>query len=405
MLIVAATLCLGQSHPSKPRSAPSKPLSREFTRLAKQADIARGANQIERALLLYERALKLNPQWQEGWWYVGTLHYDADRYSQATFAFRNLTTLNPKLGAPWAMMGLCEFESGDYKNAMVHMSRGRARGLGTHQELLNAVVYHQALLLTRSGQFEAATELLNALVVRGLITESVRMALGLALLRVPLLPNHLDSSKDAEIRSAGEAAVAIALNNFDQAREAFQGLLKDYPKTPFVHYAYGAMLSSLSKFEEADREFRAEMTITPESALPYMHLTYIYLRTSRPQEALPLVEKGVELAPQSFAVHYLRGRTLLDLGKLDAAIASLERARRLGPFSPDVRYSLAKAYTRARRIEDAKRERVEFARLTALLDRKEKVGGQSYRSSSERATLNPRVADESAEPLPDKLPE
>jgi len=68
-LISAYSLC-GQTAP------PS------FQTLSQQADAARDAKQLEKALTLYQRALKLKPNWDEGLWNLGSIAYDLDRYSE-----------------------------------------------------------------------------------------------------------------------------------------------------------------------------------------------------------------------------------------------------------------------------------------------------------------------------------
>ena len=42
-----------------------------FATLSRQADAARDAKQLEKALTLYQRALKLKPDWDEGLWNLG----------------------------------------------------------------------------------------------------------------------------------------------------------------------------------------------------------------------------------------------------------------------------------------------------------------------------------------------
>ncbi len=375
-----------------PRAAPQRPRSAQgdFDSFSKRAAAARDANRIHEAVGLYQKALKLNPRWEEGWWYLGTLLYDSDQYAEGVMAFRNLVGLKAKMGPAWALLGLCEFETRDYKNSLIHLERGRSLGLAGNDELVNVTRYHEALLLNARGEFESSTQLLFSLVARGVVSENVKVALGLATLRVPILPSQVDPSKDALIHAVGEVATLVGLNNFDQAVEGFERALNEYPDTPFLHYAYGTALVALSRYDEAGKEFREEMKITPESAMPYMQLAFLQLRTRRFQEAFPVAQTAVRLAPNSFPAHYLVGRTLLELGKIEDSIKELETARRLGPFSPEVRYNLARAYAKAQRNEEAARERKEFARLNALFARRQLEGGaQSYRSSSDRGTLEP----------------
>jgi len=234
-----------------PQSAKSK-VSPQFERIAEQATKAREANRTDEAIDLYQKALKLNPRWEEGWWYLGTLYYDGDRYQQGVEAFHNLVGLSPDYGQGWAMLGLCEFETKDYKNAFIHLQNGRVKGLGDNKELLYATRYHQALLDLLNGNFEESYSLLSSLVTQNVLSTDVKQAIGLALLRVQLLPNRIDPSMDALISATGDVGELQALGDFDEAKSSFEKLVHDYPSTPFVHYSYGAMLAELSQYKEAE---------------------------------------------------------------------------------------------------------------------------------------------------------
>jgi tetratricopeptide (TPR) repeat protein len=398
LLFSLATLAMPAQNPPpaspKKRVAPGSSRAaastKAFDELAKQATAAREADHPEEAIKLYESALKLNPKWSEGWFYLGTLFYDANQYADAIVPFRRTVELSPVLGPSWAMLGLCEFETGDYKNSIIHLQKGRTLGLGGNQELTTVTRYHEAMLLNTVGEFELATELLDSLITQGSESINVKIALGLSTLRVPLLPSQLDPSRDAVVHAVGEVAAKVAVNDLDQALAGYRQLLEDFPKTPYLHYAYGNALMSLSRFDEAEQQFLEEMKISPDSALPYMYLAYVQLRTKKFQEALPTSQAAVRLAPNAFPAHYLLGRTYLELAEIPEAIKELEAARRLGPYSPEVRYNLARAYSRAHRNGDAAQERKEFTRLSALMERQRGTGaGTSYRSSSERGTLSP----------------
>jgi len=382
---------------ARPVFAQQKPSVRDqFESLAKRAAVAREANRTDESIALYRQCLKLKPRWAEGWWSLGTLYYDADHYAEAAPAFKTVVELSPKMGPAYALLGLSEFETRDYKNALIHLQHGRALGLAGNEELVNVTRYHEALLLNLNAEFEAAMELLTSLVGRGVISDNVKVALGLSVLRVPLLPAQVDPSKDALIHAAGEVGELTALSNFDQADMAFQQLIKDYPNTPFLHYAYGTMLTTLTRYDEAEREFKEEFKVTPDSPFPYMQLAYVYLRLNRNQDAVGPARQAVKLAPHSFAAHYLLGRAWLELGNTADAAQELETSRRLGPFSPEVHYSLARAYAKLKRTDEAKRERAEFTRLNALLSRQQQQAeGQSYRSTSDRGNFQPGAISES----------
>jgi len=340
-------------------SAPKGPPA--FQDLARRAATARDAGDIPAAIKLYQKAVRLNPVWQEGWWYLGSLQYDSSQYAQAATDLRRLTSLNPKMSAAWALLGLSEFESHDLSQAFTHLQRARA--LGNAPELANVADYHLALLFNVRGEFEVARSLLSKLVLQNVNSEDVQVGLGLSLLRVPLLPAQLDPSKDALIHDAGTIGGFLALKEYERADPGFRDLLKKYPGTPFAHYAYGAMLAARGREEAAEAQFQEETTITPESGLAYMEWAFLEFHAQHYATALPLAQSAVRLAPNSSMAHYLVGSILLAQGKTTASIPQLETARRLAPASPEVRYSLARAYAKAGRGEESRHEQAEFARL------------------------------------------
>jgi tetratricopeptide (TPR) repeat protein len=332
-----------------------------FQDLARRAATARDTDEIPAAIKLYEKAVRMNPAWQEGWWYLGSLEYDSSQYAQAATTLRRLTVLNPKMSAARALLGLSEFETHDLSHAFAHLQR--ARSLGNTLELANVADYHRALLFNLRGEFETARSLLSKLVLREVNSEDLQVGLGLSLLRVPLLPAQLDPSKDALIHDAGTIAGFLALRDYERADLGFRDLLKKYPGTPYAHYGYGAMLAARGKEEAAEVQFQEESTITPESGLAYMEWAFLEFHAQRYASALPLAQSAVRLSPNSSMAHYLLGGVLLGQGETAASIPHLETARRLAPASPEVRYSLARAYAKAGKREESRREQAEFTRL------------------------------------------
>src|SRR3954453_13560500 len=79
-----------------------------FQSLSRQAEAARDAKQLSKALALYQRAVKLKPDWDDGLWNLGSLAYDLDQFAECAPAFRRLAVLKPDSAPAWSMAGLCE---------------------------------------------------------------------------------------------------------------------------------------------------------------------------------------------------------------------------------------------------------------------------------------------------------
>src|SRR5580700_1703592 len=118
-----------------------------FQALARQADAARDSHQLEKAVDLYQRGVKLKPGWQEGWWNLGSIAYDLDRFTECAAAFRRLSILKPD-GAPgWTMLGLCEFNLRHYGPAVEALTHVEEMGFRENPELSNAARLRLALAL------------------------------------------------------------------------------------------------------------------------------------------------------------------------------------------------------------------------------------------------------------------
>lgn len=350
-----------------------------FEALAQRAAAAQAAGQLDATVSYYQRALALRPEWEDGWRNLGILCYGSARYADAAAALKNSVAINARNGSAWALLGLSEFKTKDYKNSLIHLQRGRDLGFAGNAAAVQVARYHLAVLLNRNGEFDRATELLTPETGSGPLDEQVKFALGMALLRIPLLPDELDHANESLVRLAGETAGLLAESKYDQAFSKFPQLLKMNSSTPYLHYAYGSALASASRYDEAEEQLVEETKITPGSALPFLRRSTIALQLRHAENAGQLAQRAVQLAPESAEGHYLLGRSWLELGKTADSVKELETARGLAPNSPEVRFSLARAYAKAGQPEAAEQERAAFERLNAMVqNQKSRSGSQAY---------------------------
>jgi tetratricopeptide (TPR) repeat protein len=382
--------------------------SGSFEELSSRAATAQTAGDADQAIQNYQRALQLRPEWDDGRWNLAMLLYAAGRYAEAISELKNCVERRSNLGTAWAMMGLSEFEMKDYKNALIHLQRGEELGFGGSPEAVGLARYRLAVLENRNGQFESAMETLLPGTRSGTVAKEIQIALGMALLRMPLLPDQVDPSQSTLVQSAGEIAALLENSKYDQAFPRFQVLLKQYPSVPFLRYAYGTALAALSQFDEAETQLCAELQLSPRSELPYVSLASVALKRHRPAEALASAQRAAQLAPESAESHYVLGRAYLELSQDEhaqdehaqdeRAVREFEQASGLAPGSPEVHFNLAKAYAKAKLPEKAEQERAIFVRLNALAEqRRSRSGNQAYSGSHGAVELAPaRVETENA---------
>jgi tetratricopeptide (TPR) repeat protein len=347
----------------------------EFNRLLAAATEARQAQRWEEAVELYGKIVKLRPTYVEGHWYQGTAYYTLDNFPQCRETFRKVVRLAPRNGAAYAFLGLCEFGVKDYDRSLQHLLQSRILGVGDTKELGSVARYHAAVLMTRMEQYEQALETLGEFAMEGDDNPRVIEAMGLATLRMPLLPIEAPPDRREMVLMAGRASYLMATRNTAASGKAFEALAARYPETHNVHYAYAVFLAQ-EQPDKAIEEFKRELELQPGHSWSLMQIAYEYLKRGEAQSALPWAQQAVAAAPNAFPAHKALGQALLETGDVDGAIKELLIGIKLAPDSPGLHFTLAKAYQRAGRAEDAAREREEFMRLDRLA-RTQKSGAQS----------------------------
>jgi tetratricopeptide (TPR) repeat protein len=355
--LVTAIPAAAQKLPQAPPSA--------FDKLSKSATDARAQNRVDDAIPLYRQAVALNPAWAEGWWFLGELLYDENRYADARDALRRLIVVDRNSGPGFALLGLCEFETKEYDKSLNHIFQARLLGLGDDPQVRRVVLYHQMLLLTRMKEYEAAMQVLMSVMKDGGSGESVIEAAGNAGLRRPVFPEDVPEADKDLVERAGRAVCAMALRDQTQAQNYFAGLVAAYPNAPNVHYLYGSFLSASDR-EAGLREYMRELDLNPKHTEALATIALEYEARGDLDTAISYAKRSVEADGQFFGAHAVLGKLLASNGQVQEGIKELEIARQQAPDSPQVHFSLATAYTMAGRKEDAAKERAEFARLRKL---------------------------------------
>jgi tetratricopeptide (TPR) repeat protein len=308
-------------------------------------------------------------------WQQAMQEYGAGQNAASADHLKTWLRPNPDSGTGWAVLGLNEFALKDFDNALVHLDRGATLGLSGSRESLQSARYTFGILLIHAGEFDRASDALASALKTGGLDEQVEYALGLALLRRPEFPGQEKPQEADLVGTAGKIASLLRSSQYDAAFPQFRRLLKQYPATPFLHYAYGTALLAVSEFDEAAAEMQAERAISPASELPCIRLASIALRQRNNADAILWSRRAVTLAGNSAEAHYLLGRASLESGDDATALRELEMASRLSPASPEIHFNLAKAYARAKMPEKAEQERATFSQLNETAEKQKALHG------------------------------
>ena len=338
-------------------------VDQKFAEVSKRADAARTADHLQEAIELYRQAVKLRPGWADGWWWLGSLLYEQDRFREAAPAFRKFIASSPKSGPGYAFLALCEYETHDLDRSYEHFQDWARHGSPGNDALLDVAGFHWALLLTRQRRYTQALFLLSSKAQKLGDNPALTEAMGLAALRVPNLPEDYPPTLRERVWLAGKAAFLSAIGEFPRAKDYADKLLLHYDQEPDVHFFRGTIFSIRKELAAAATEFEATLKLSPNDAQAMTELAIVRLEDFQASEALGLAKRATLLDSGSPRAHYALGRALFDSSRFAESLPELERAKGLAPESSVIRFSLAKAYKAVQREQEANAEFAAFRKL------------------------------------------
>ena len=332
--------------------------------LIANASAARQQGDIPRSIQLYQQAVQLNPKWADGWWYVGSMEYGTDSYAPAVIALSHYLELTPTAGPAFALRGLCEFEEGDYTDSLQDLERGITLGAANQPRNAGIIFYHEAILLTQKGDFEQALGKFGQIVSHGDVNQDVVKGIGLAGLRLPILPKDIDPSQLEMVSAVGQATSLLMGKDLTAADQAFQALFNQYPTVSNLHYLYGYLLFSTDSQKAID-QFKKELTVTPDSAVTHSMIAWAYGSSRDYTASLADAQQAVKENPNLLIAQLVLGRALVETGSLTDGVQHLLTVVAADSQNLDAHLALAKAYSELGRKGDARRERLLCLAITA----------------------------------------
>jgi tetratricopeptide (TPR) repeat protein len=328
----------------------------DFSAVTTGAAAARDRGDLPRAIQLYQQAVDLNPKWAEGWWSLGTLQYSTDQYSAAREALTRFIDLTPNAGPALALRGLCEYESGQYPESLLDLQHGIALGAANQPRNAQIVLYHEALVLTRLGRFEEATAKYIFFVKHANPNRELAISIGLAGMRMAMLPKDIDPSQADLIAEVGNAAIPVMNGDLAAGQQAFQEFFTRNPTLPNVHYFYGYLLFAAHS-DDAIPQFQQELALSPHNAVFNAMLAWAQGLQGDYAAALPAAKSAVTEDPSLHMGQLMYGRALVETGQVEAGLPYLESVLRQEPGNLEAHITLAKAYSKLGRVDDARQER------------------------------------------------
>jgi tetratricopeptide (TPR) repeat protein len=302
------------------------------------------------------------------------------KFREAASAYRKALDLNPKLPGVQLNLGLAEFKQGNFKPAAAALrtalaadpSNAQARTLlglsyyGAH-EFAEAIKYLEPATKSDPGNLE-----LHHLLAQSCLWAK-NYSCALEEFRL-LLQQNPDSAETHTLM--GEAL--DGLGKTPEAIAEFQAAAQASPREPNVHFGLGYLYWKSHQYDDAKREFEAELALDPDHAQALAYLGDIAMKKNDP-DAVTLLRKSMQKKSDIRIAAIDLGVILAQLKQYPEAVVALQRAVALDPAEPDAHYRLAHVYQEMGKTAESQKE---FAKVRELREKADRADEDMVRKMS-----------------------
>lgn len=340
----------------------------EIARLAASGSEAMRAGDYATAERHHRALLKLQPGMTEAEFNLGLCLFLQKKYEEASSTFRHVLKAKPDLVNAWLFAGLSSFHLNRLRDAQESLRKyANVRPTDFQGQYFLGLTY-----LAREQYAEAQKPLLAA---RELQPKNIDVLYHLAqsyLGQARKDPAKLAFLKEKYEQTIGEigalepgsyrigqlrAGYAEAAGQKAEAIKELESLLKNDPRVRGLHYTLGCLYMEANQHELSRRELEAELKLDSPTPRTYLQLGHVYLALSKPDDALPMLQKAIAVDPESAASSWVEiGRAYRAMGKPSDAMAAYEKAIAGGQRDSATYYQLgmvAKSAGASKRSQEA----------------------------------------------------
>src|SRR6266436_4241297 len=326
-----------------------------------QAKAAESRGDLAAAALTYEALLQISPRLASAYNNLGSLYVRLREYKKAATVLERGLKIDPRMSSASALLGIARYEMADYAGARTSLEaalRGNSKDDNAELFLANDLI--------KLGELDLAAGHLRKLSQRQPANQEIWYLLGKVHMKLSEQAlsklNEIDANSVWAHEISGE--IMESMKNYDGALIEYKKAVEMAPQKSGTHYLLGNAYWSLSMWNAASEQFRAELVNDPANCLAQWKMGNIILeQRESPEEALADVEKALNICPNLMAARVDRGRALMKLDRHAEAVKDLEAAEKSEPAEPSTHFLLAQTYHALGRTQEAQAEMKLFSKL------------------------------------------
>jgi len=151
---------------------------------------------------------------------------------------------------------------------------------------------------------------------------------------------------------------------YDNAIKELSAAIQAAPKLPFAHFNLGFAYAKKQQFEQAKKEFLEDAEIEPDLAYNYDQLGLIEMAAQNSKKAEEYFLKSLSLDPSLDSSRYQLARIYQDERQYTKALMETDKLLKTQKDSPSVHYLRGQIFQHLGKIEEARAEMRESARVS-----------------------------------------
>jgi tetratricopeptide (TPR) repeat protein len=132
--------------------------------------------------------------------------------------------------------------------------------------------------------------------------------------------------------------------NWEKSRQLFLQALNLKPDSPDIHYGLASVCFQMNDLPSASYHFKEVTRLDPLRAGAYINLGAVYNLLDQPDDAIPVLRRGIQLDPQRAEGHYNLAVVYRRKGQPNLALQSYQECLRINPRMADAHFNLANLY-------------------------------------------------------------
>jgi tetratricopeptide (TPR) repeat protein len=309
----------------------------------------------------YRQMLRLAPHLAPAYNNLGMLYFNHHEYAEAVPVLERGLSLDADMPTATALLGLSYFELGENQKAEPVLERAlRANPADENVQMSLAHV------LLNLGKNQEGIRSLNEYLARHPKDQQAWYLLGKTYLQMSEdalgKVNQIDPNSYVAHEVAGE--IDESMHNYDGALVEFKKAVDLAPQQPGTHLRLGNVYWVMGKWQSAQNEFRAELSIAPTDCIARWKLANSILEANgSPDEALSDLNQSIARCPKVMQARVDRARALIKLSRDAEALPDLLLALKESPDEPSIHFLLASVYRSQGRQDEAKQEMHTYGEL------------------------------------------